>query len=711
MRHPVLPFCLLLLFAVTCVEPGPASEKGVTALSLSQETAEMIVGETVHLQLTILPKDAVYEKVMWASSRQYVASVSDDGVVTAVGEGVSTVTASAGGKYVTCKVTVENGVIPVTSISLDKTSIALTKGLSETVKATVGPDNATNKTVGWTSSDPEKVAVDKNGTVTALGGGSAIITASSGNQAANCLVTVTVPVEKVRLDRTSYTMDVGGIITLTATVLPEDASDKTVKWTSSNSPIIGVDGYGNVTAFKEGTTVITAKAGGKTAACTINSEVKPVPVEVVSLDRHEISLERGQTTVLIANVSPGNATDKTVSWSSSEPDLVSVDDDGRIIAIATGEATVTARAGAAADYCTVRVREGVVPVTAVTLDRTSVSLIKGQSDKLTANVSPSNATDAKVTWSSADATMVSVDGEGVIMALKGGTTAIKAAAGEKSAVCVVTVTVPVRSVLLDRYLLEMKVGDNAIISATISPSDATEKTITWSSSDPSVATVDKNGNVSALKKGKASVSAHSGGVSASCAVEVANIPLSIDPSSVYLTGRGGKFDVTVTGSAGFYVKSSPDWVSERGTNGQVSSFEVGVNRETEERSGIIVFCDEDGVSQPCTVKQAPGGPFAISPDKVAMGAAGGTFEIKVSCPTEYHIKYVPEWIKEISDGSVLQLHKFQAAKNTGLEPRSGVIQFCDDEGTCLSCTVTQKNETEGATGGNEDLDNGEPINW
>lgn len=710
MRYSLLTLCLLSLLAVTCLEPDRNTEKEVTSISLSQETAEMVIGETVQLQATIKPTNAVYDKIIWASSRQFVASVNDEGLVTALAEGASTITASAGGKSVTCHVTVENNLIPVESVSLDKTSLSMTKGVKDMLVATVLPENATNQTVSWSSSDEGVVTVDKYGRITASGGGNAIVTAKAGEKTANCLVSVVVPVEGVKLDRTSLIMDVGEIVTLVATVMPEDATDKNVKWSSSNSPVIAVDGFGNVTALKEGETIITARVASKTATCAVYAELKPVPVSSLELDRHEISLEKGQTTTLIANVSPAEATDKTVTWSSSDPSVATVDEEGRVIACEIGKTTIRASAGAGVDYCDVTVKESVIPVTSVTLDRTTLSLEKGQTATLTATVYPSNATDQNVTWSSSDATIASVE-NGVVTALKGGNTAIMAAAGEKSAVCLVSVSVPVRSIALDTYLVSLMVGESKSLTATISPSDATDKDVRWTSSDPSVVTVSSGGRISGVKKGSASVSASAGGAVATCQVEVSNMPFTIDPSSVNLPGGGGSFTVTVTCSSTYTLKSVPTWVVHKSKSGEVHTFEVAANPAQEERNDVILFCDDEGVCLACSVKQAAGGDFSISPAQVSIGAAGGTFEVKVSCSTDYHINDVPLWIKDVSDNSSIQQHKFQVTRNTDVTSRVGVITFCDDGGVCLSCTVTQKNETEGASGGNEDVPDGEPINW
>ena len=164
--------------------------------------------------------------------------------------------------------------IVVTSVTLDKTELALTVGdAAVQLKATVAPDNATDKTVTWTSDKPAVATVDATGKVTAVAVGEAIITAQAGDKTATCKVTVKAPVvavTSVKLDKTELALTVGdAAVQLKATVLPEDATDKTVTWSIDKTSVATVDATGKVTAVAEGEATITAKAGDKTATCKV----------------------------------------------------------------------------------------------------------------------------------------------------------------------------------------------------------------------------------------------------------------------------------------------------------------------------------------------------------------------------------------------------------------------------------------------------------
>ena len=172
-----------------------------------------------------------------------------------------------------------DGATAVTSVALDKTTLALTVGdAAVQLTATVAPEDATDKTVTW-SSDKESVAtVDATGKVTAVAAGEATITAKAGDKTATCKVTVTaatVAVTSVALDKTTLALTVGdAAVQLTATVAPDNATDKTVTWCSDKTSVATVDATGKVTAVAEGTATITAKAGDKTATCTVTVTAK-----------------------------------------------------------------------------------------------------------------------------------------------------------------------------------------------------------------------------------------------------------------------------------------------------------------------------------------------------------------------------------------------------------------------------------------------------
>jgi len=333
----------------------------VTGLSLNKTSISLYVDSQETLVPTIQPSNATNKSVSWASSDASIASVSN-GMVTAVAPGTATITATTqdGGKTATCKVTVSKRTVAVTGVSLNKTTLTLTVGSSETLVATVRPDNATNKDVIWSSFNTYSATVD-NGTVTAHSRGTATIraTTASGGYSASCSVTVAdVPVTGVYLDKTSITLRAGKSETLTATINPTNATNKDVIWSSDAAYIARVS-YGVVTAGNTtGTTTIRVAtvSGNHTASCKVTVTV---PVTEVSLNKSALAFQIGDTEKLTATIQPYNPTNKTIVWSSSDSSVATVTNDGQVAAKGRGAATITAASqdGGAYATCSVTVAD------------------------------------------------------------------------------------------------------------------------------------------------------------------------------------------------------------------------------------------------------------------------------------------------------------------------------------------------------------------
>ena len=250
----------------------------VTEVKLDKDSLTLDVGGSENLAATITPSNATNKNVTWSSDNQNVATV-ENGKVTAVGAGKATITVTTedGNKTATCAVTVNP--ISVTGVTLDQSALPISVGGSAELKANVTPENATNKTVTWSSDNTAVATVDASGKVTAVAPGTATITVTTadGGKTANCTVTVTQPVNDVTLDKTTMDLFVGNGGTLTAKIQPDNASNKTVDWTTSNAGVATVDANGKVTAVGAGKATITATAADgseKKAACEVTVTAK-----------------------------------------------------------------------------------------------------------------------------------------------------------------------------------------------------------------------------------------------------------------------------------------------------------------------------------------------------------------------------------------------------------------------------------------------------
>ena len=502
-----------------------ANTVSVTSITLDKTSLALTEQETFQLTATVKPDNATDKTVTWSTSNAAIATVSNNGLVTAVAEGSATITAKAGDKTATCTVTVAKKVIDVSSITLSNTSIALTEQETFQLSATVNPSNATGKTVTWSSSNTAVATVSNNGLVTAVKEGSATITAKAGDKTATCTVTVSkkvIPVTSVSLNKTSLALTEQESFQLSATVSPDNASDKTVTWSSSNTAVATVSNNGLVTAVKEGSATITAKAGDKTATCAVTISKKVIPVTSVTLNKTSLALTEQETFQLSASVSPDNATDKTVTWSSSNTAVATVSQDGLVTAIAVGSATITATAGEKKATCTVTVNRRVVPATSITLDYDNIEIAKGKMVTLHATVLPEDTTDKTVSWKSSNTSVATVNNNGNVTAIKAGTATITASIGSLSASCVVKVIIPVTSITLNITSKTLKENETLKLTATVKPNDATNPSVTWTTDNPSVATVDNVGNVTALSEGTAIITATAGEMTATCTITVSN---------------------------------------------------------------------------------------------------------------------------------------------------------------------------------------------
>jgi len=404
-------------------------DEHVTGITVSPTSKTIKVGENFTITPTVTPASATDKVVTWSSSNNAIASVDTTGKVTGLSTGTATITATThdGGLTATCTVTVSNTTINVTGITLDTTAKTMGVGETYTLKPTITPSNATDKSVEWFSGNPAVASVDTTGKVTAKAIGVAVITATTndGGYKATCTITVSdskVSVTGIELTTTSRNMYAGDQYILQTIIKPDNATDKSVTWTSSNPAIATVDENGIVTALKAGTTTITATTndGGFKANCIITVTGEVVNVTGITLSPTTKTMYTGESFILTPTITPDNATNKSVTWTSSDPTIASVDESGIVNAIKKGTATITAKTndGGFTATCVITVNEGDKKVTGITLTPTTNTIKPGDSFVITPTVTPVDAADKSVTWSSSDSSIAKVDSTGKVTALK-----------------------------------------------------------------------------------------------------------------------------------------------------------------------------------------------------------------------------------------------------------------------------------------------------
>lgn len=471
------------------------------------DEATINLGATETLTVVYNPEDTTDDKTVTWNSTNTDAVTVDNGVVTAVGEGSSTVTATVGEKVATINYTVR---IPLESITINGDE-TLSKNEEKTLTVTYNPTNTTdNKTVDWESSNPEIVSIDSTGKITGKKGGTAKITATVGNVKAEKEVKVVVPIESVSLSGDDSILK-GETKRLTATINPEDTTDdKTITWSSDDENVLFVDQNGQIRGIKEGTANVKAVVAGKETTKQIT--VNEIHINSIAIDGdQEFEMIKNQTKNLSVTINPENTTDdKGVVWKTNNEEVARVDNDGKVTALKEGEATITATVGTNETSVKINVKE--IHINSVVINELDDEFTRGDEFKFSATYTPENTTDENKTveWSSSNADVGTIDQEGNFVALKEGTTTITAKIGNIKAEREVTV---IENHVGDFKLLQeegevLNIGNTQKLVTVVNPENCTDAyTIKYSSSDEAIATVDENGNVTALKDGKVVITA------------------------------------------------------------------------------------------------------------------------------------------------------------------------------------------------------------
>ena len=542
----------------------------VDKITIDQEDFEMTEGESTTLTATVLPADATDKTVSWHSSKEDVVMISNTGKVMAIASGKSIITAKAGNKTDFITITVIANAVHVTGISLDKTTLELKVDESETLTATVTPDNATNKNVSWTTSDPA-VATVENGWVTGVKPGSATITTKTedGGKTAECAVTVktnlapsvTVGSEnvsavsvvvkgKANLDSSAPSdLMVGFQYSLSEGITPFNST--TVEATDADSQYNYSRG---ITGLEPETTYyfrsIVRMSGQDYYGETMSFTTKELSSLLETKDASDITPTSAimNATIDYSNVSQAcSQVECGFYWGASE--------DSQTTYVKGGTIAENAYSASLSDlshktqywykaYLKIDTQEfygdvetfttDVVPVTGISLDKAACTVHTIDSTfTLTATINPADATNKAVNWKSSNTSVATVDANGKVTAKGNGSATITVTTDDqgKTATCEITVAQWVTRITLDKTTLALNEGQAVTLSPTISPSNANDKSVTWSSSNTDVATVDQSGKVTAVSKGSATIKATANdgsGVYGSCSVAVLQTSGAVD---------------------------------------------------------------------------------------------------------------------------------------------------------------------------------------
>lgn len=437
------------------------------------------------------------------------------------------------------------------TITLDKNNVTI--GINYQLTLNVERDQSFSPSeVVWSSSN-YSVAMVSNGTVTGISSGMAVITAAIGEYKATCVVNVIdnyIKVTDLSFGTSFEEVTVNQSKKLNITIMPNNASDKRVLYSSSNSQIVSVDNSGNIKGQAVGTAIITVTSSlGDVKASLLVTVSDKIGLNSITINR-TLSLNEQETANLFVTFNPGNATNKKITWRSSNPDIATVDGSGRVMGIKAGTTTIQAISndGGHVASCNVTVVALDKTLKNISLDQTELTMDLGDEKTLTVIFNPTYANDLNVKWESSNNKIVSVD-NGKIKALKPGKVEIKVT-NEKTkltAICQITVlSPPIEEISFEQDSQNIYVGSKTELKTISKPENTAINNPKWISSDETVATVN-DGIVTALKLGSAiiTVSNEDGTISAKTTINVINKPDDYENLKIDVQGYQLNFDPKV----------------------------------------------------------------------------------------------------------------------------------------------------------------------
>lgn len=513
----------------------------VEAITLNANSEKIVVGAEFALVATVTPSNATDPTVVWTSSNDNVATVSN-GVVTGIGLGITTITAKAGEKTATCNIEV------VSAVELPSESL-------NTIINSRFENGTWNE--GWTCGSTWSVKSESNAQV------------YGGKKYARLYKNPLSPGTDGDFITQTITLEKPGVYSLTAYArasknhnggLSDDqfgllfikdgegipteydgvncAKVRTSGWEwVQKSVVIKIDEPNSKVTFGFGLPKECPSISNGNLECSdfvlkyypstldadavnaCENKLVYTPVKSIEITK-SLTLKPGTNETLSATISPQDATNQKLVWSSSDTEIATVDETGNVKAISRGKATITATSGADAlitATSTVIVEDGLLEVESLALDKTEAEINIGETLTLVANVTPA---EAIVIWSSDNEEVATVDENGNVTGVAEGTATITAQAGDKTVICTITVNVPVDGIALNFEKITVETGDEFVIGYTISPENATDKNVTWTSSNEEIATIDENGKFTAMAAGDVTITATAGKAKASCTITV-----------------------------------------------------------------------------------------------------------------------------------------------------------------------------------------------
>ena len=513
-------------------------------LTVNSENIHLSTRETAEVgaDLSIIDEKMVKRSERKMRKGEYSYEVSDPAVITVSEEGHITPkkvgTAQITVRFAELVRTVQVEVfIPIDNISLSEHQISLHVGERIQISAVIEPVNATlyGSTV-FSSSNEQIATISEEGVIRALAPGRTLIYMESNGFSDVASVYVDAPLKNIRLNMQEVSLIKGDSFQYEVYYVPENTTDsKTVTYTVADESIGTINENGLFISIAGGETTVTAKVGRFQVESTVSVRV---PLTGIRFTSGALTMRAGDSVVLPVSYDPADTTDDlTTEWTSSDTGVVSVNDEGKVMALGAGTATVTAKCG---DFETSMKITVIIPITGITISAQNMTLDRGTNGQLSAAVLPANTTEEKyIDWASDNAKVATVDGNGVITAIGPGTARIMAYHDDFAAVCTVTVLSHIERIEFEQADISLIESFSAPLGIVFTPWDTTDdRTVTYWSADPSVAVIEGS-SVRAVSAGTTTITATVGGHTATAEVIVSPF---VDVESVVVTPESISFD-------------------------------------------------------------------------------------------------------------------------------------------------------------------------
>lgn len=499
--------------------------QAATDIVLEQEVYTVEVNGTKQITYHFEPTLESSAVLSWGVLDQSIATVDEKGVVTGV---------KIGSTYAYVNGTDPNGNIfskscridvvqMATGMKLDSEKYAVEVGKAQQIGYTLEPDKDSYMALSWSVIDPNVATVDEKGVVTGVNVGITHVIVTGLGVSATCTIEVYQNAETLTFTNPSITVDVGESVDAAYTLAPATATNQTLNWSSQNAAIASVDTNGKITGVSQGVTTVFANLpNGYVSYLTVNVVSK---VKGMELNPASAELVKGDKLKINPVFTPADATNQKVKWASSNESVATIDENGKITALAGGITMITgvSEDGNFSGSSMITVVEA---VTSVKLNHTSYKLVKGKSVTLKATVDSNTATNSRVKWTTSNKKIATVSQSGKVTAKNIGTCTIKVTTKDgsnRSASCKIRVIRLAKVLEINKTYLRVMEGTRAKLKTKFTPTNASIKKLKWETSDAAIATVTSKGIITGVTPGMCTVTAKTtdgSNIKVSCTVNV-----------------------------------------------------------------------------------------------------------------------------------------------------------------------------------------------